>query len=60
MHISFAPQDIFLHLKKKKTDTSMETKLQLPADFEPYCRWRREEHQYVLKVHLKGGIYKYF
>lgn len=38
----------------------METKLQLPADFEPYCRWRREEHQYVLKVHLKGGIYKYF
>ncbi|KDO54978.1 hypothetical protein CISIN_1g0429761mg, partial [Citrus sinensis] len=24
----------------------METKLQLPADFEPRCRWRREEHQF--------------
>ncbi|XP_006479330.3 inactive protein RESTRICTED TEV MOVEMENT 2-like [Citrus sinensis] len=32
----------------------METKLQLPADFEPRCRWRREEHQFVLEVHLKG------
>ncbi|XP_044500738.1 inactive protein RESTRICTED TEV MOVEMENT 2-like isoform X3 [Mangifera indica] len=32
----------------------METKRSYDEEFEPLCRWGKEEHQYILEVHVQG------